>query len=226
VFVNINIIMPIPGLPQNINPGPAGPGLGPAGPQSLPNLGGGIPGGAPPPGGGGLSLTPPVQTSGPLPVPGQPSGAGKLATPEQMQQLKTLLEQIKGKMAENETGRFASDNTVDAGRQDAIREMFGLLQEAGVDLTDPASVGQFLEEMRQADPELAQTFEQTLSDLLGVEGGLGEGEGAPPVDAGPAPLLPNEATLNEIPNNEISNETISQDVPGPLPPGPPGSELG
>lgn len=155
----------------------------------------------PPAGGGPDTGGMPAGPAG-LPVGGGPDAGGPpaMATPEQIQELKQILAAIQGKISEVNTSRFAQKNAGDVGRKEALREMFMLLQQAGVDLTNPQSVSEFLAAMRQKNPELAQTFEDILNQLLG-----GEGE------------LP--------PTNEINNEAIPQNVPGPLPEGPPGNQL-
>lgn len=168
-----------------------------------------------------VPMTPPgvpgVPQQGPVtsPIGVAPAAPQEMVSPEQMQELQDILESVKVKLAEVETSRFGQENTSETYRKDALREMFILLQEAGVDLTDPQSVGQFFEAMREKNPQLAQDFEETLQQLLGEEAPV-----AP--EAGPqTPGIPG-GVLN---NNEINNETLPEDIRGSIPPGPPGGQL-
>jgi hypothetical protein len=88
--------------------------------------------------------------------------------------------------------------------------MFTILEEAGVDLSDPSSINHFIMSLRERNPELAQRFEEAVNQLLGGEEPV-EGEIPQTIPGAP---------------NEMTNEAVPEDIRGPLPEGPPGSQLG
>jgi hypothetical protein len=95
-------------------------------------------------------------------MPGQ-----EFASPEERQQLLDLLEATKEKMAGLRTAEFQGANSRDAAKLDALRELFSMMQSAGVDLTSTESVNAFLERIKAANPNMAQDFEEALDELLG-----------------------------------------------------------
>lgn len=105
--------------------------------------------------------------------PISPAGVGEqqpeLATPEDRQQLMDLVSKVRGKLSEVNTARFVSDNTTAEYRRGFLKEIFALLQKAGVDLEDRASVAEFLDRLRSQNPELASMVEEAIDRLLGVE---------------------------------------------------------
>lgn len=110
----------------------------------------------------------PLQSQGmptgqdPASMPGQ-----EFASPEERQQLVDLLEATRGKMSSIRTTEFAGANSKDAAKLDALRELFSMMQSAGVDLTSAESVNVFLEKIKGANPNMAEDFEDALDALLG-----------------------------------------------------------
>ena len=129
-------------------------------------------------------------------VPGDPSQ--ELATPAQRQELLDMLAATEEKMRELQTGKFRSSNELEVARIETLKQIFIMMQESGVDLNDPASVASFLDRLRSANPEMAQTFEATLEDLLG--------------DNEPAET---QMGMSEPPSME-ANEAIPENVRGPV----------
>lgn len=116
-------------------------------------------------------MDPLQQTQGQPPVaPATEGKAVKMATPEQKQQLLDLIEATRGKLGEFNATSFAVDNQIESGRNDALKQVFEALQSAGVDLTDPQSVSDFLMKLRTQNPQMSQMFEEALNQLLGGEG--------------------------------------------------------
>ena len=110
----------------------------------------------------------PLQSQGmptgqdPAAMPGQ-----EFASPEERQQLVDLLEATREKMAGLRSTEFAGANSKDAAKLDALRELFSMMQSAGVDLTSTDSVNMFLEKIKNTNPNMAQDFEEALDALLG-----------------------------------------------------------
>lgn len=133
----------------------------------------------------------------PAPEGGMPGmGGEEMATPEQKQQLMDLIEATRGKVGDLNTALFQSENAADAARRGALKEVFTLLEAAGVDLNDPESVSNFLNNMKMEDPELAAQLEEAISGLLGEE------------------PQPTEELTGEM---NVADETLPQDIRG-LPP--------
>lgn len=91
----------------------------------------------------------------------------KMATPEQKQQLMDLIDATKGKLSEFNSHSFAVDNQMQGDTNDTLKQIFSVLQSAGVDLADPKSVSDFLSQLRSQNPQMSQMFEQALNQLLG-----------------------------------------------------------
>ncbi len=148
----------------------------------------------------------PAQPNIPSPVPGAVSGGmpigqqpqslpGELASPEEREQLMRLLEATKEKMDEVEFLKFDSTTKKEEARMNALRSVFVMMQEAGVDLTDPNSVSSFIAQVKQSNPQMGADFEQALTELL--EEPMLEGE------------LPNEDNMN-------FNEALPEELRGPI----------
>lgn len=127
--------------------------------------------------------------------PQMPAGSDKMpkmASPEERQQLLDMIAQMKEKMGNFNAVSFASDNQSEQQRMDILKEVFSQLAAAGVDLTDPQSVNNFIEQLRIKNPEIAQMFEEALDALLGKEE-IDTGEipqGAPLPESPSAPIPP------------------------------------
>lgn len=93
----------------------------------------------------------------------------QMASPEQRQQLMDMMDAVRGKIGELNSVHFATQNAADMSRREALKEVFSALQEAGIDLSDPAAVSEFLDKLRQMNPELARLLEESLDALLGEE---------------------------------------------------------
>jgi hypothetical protein len=100
---------------------------------------------------------------------------GAYATEEQMQELRGLLEKVRGKIGEANAVGFSMHNMSEEERSHAVHYIFEVLQRAGVDLSDPSSVHGFIQSLRESNPDIAQLFEEFLGALLGEEtGGMEE----------------------------------------------------
>lgn len=145
----------------------------------------------------------PLQSQGmptgqdPASMPGQ-----EFASPEERQQLIDLLEATREKMSSLRTTEFAGANSKDAAKLDALRELFSMMQSAGVDLTSTESVNVFLEKIKSANPNMAQDFEDALDALLGDDSMESDQMG------GDSMAAPQKMTSG--------NETIPTDFRGPI----------
>lgn len=95
-------------------------------------------------------------------APGQ-----EMVTPQQKDELLSVISTIRGKLKELETFGVMSDNKIEAMRIECLHEVLGLLQKDGVNLNDPNSVNQYIAKLKARNPEVAQQFEASMSELLG-----------------------------------------------------------
>lgn len=96
---------------------------------------------------------------------------GGMATPEQMDQLKELMSKIEDKYRQMNAEAFAGGNQVESQKKDLVLDVFKMLKELGVDLTDPASVKEFLDQMQETNPDLYDLFVSSFEGLIGQENG-------------------------------------------------------
>jgi hypothetical protein len=131
-----------------------------------------------------------------MPTPeGLPGGAEQLpeqdmASPEEMQTLWDMMNQIEQKYQEMNAEGFAGGNKIESQKRELIAEVFQALQDAGVDTTNIDEVRQFLDELQQSNPDLYELFDSAFSDLLGGETSPG---------AGTEETAPEAAALGETP---------------------------
>lgn len=63
----------------------------------------------------------------------------------------------------------SSDLKVKQYRNEALRQVFDILEQAGVDPTDPEAVRAFLDNIKTENPELAMQIEEIIDSILGDE---------------------------------------------------------
>jgi len=114
-----------------------------------------------------VPVSPMAPSVPPVPPVGAPSP--QMASPEQRQELLTMIEDIKNGLGDLNASIFAGKNTVEQTRRETLRRVFEILQLAGIDLTKRESVAEFLEKLRMENPELAGWFEESMDVLLGGE---------------------------------------------------------
>ena len=159
-----------------------------------------------PSGGEPVSNPQPAPTTAPgTMAPDGMAPAGEMATPEQRQQLVDMLEGIQKSMSELQTAKFRSANEREVARVETLKEILLMMRDAGADLNDPASVGEFLQKLRSVNPSMAEIFESSLDSLLGEEAGVDAEMGGMP-DAEPA--------MPQQPGNEALPENVRGPIPG------------
>lgn len=87
--------------------------------------------------------------------------------PEGRAQLSNLLGQLDTKRGQFNTLQFANKNKAESSRQDALTQVFQIMQKAGVDPSNMDQVKAFLDEIEQSNPELYKIFVQAFETLLG-----------------------------------------------------------
>ncbi len=82
--------------------------------------------------------------------------------------LEDRFEAVERKKAELDTRKISDTNKLDAMKQEILGKFFQSMQELGVDLDDPASINQFLEELSRKDPDFAILLENAF-EILGPQ---------------------------------------------------------
>lgn len=90
----------------------------------------------------------------------------QMATPEQKAYLMNMISATREKVGDLNTAMFSVNNSGKQLQSEALKEIFSLMLQAGVDLSSQESVAAFLERLKENNPELAQTFEEILNSLL------------------------------------------------------------
>ena len=109
-------------------------------------------------------------------------GGNNMATPEQVQEIKDLMDKVSGKMQELQANHFAGSGKIDVIRQKLLKEVFRVLTMAGVDLSSRDSVNAFIDKLKATNPTLATLFENAMNVLLGDETGAGVDTGSGVLD--------------------------------------------
>lgn len=116
----------------------------------------------------------------------------QMVTPEEKQVLLALIQKIKDSLSNLQAQSFAGNDKNDMNRRELLQQVFSKLQLVGVDLTDRQSVADFIDNLRQQSPELADQFEKAMSVLLGEE------------DVS----TPEEESINMNQQNETPSQTV------------------
>ncbi len=136
----------------------------------------------------------PESTMAPVAPSPDEAGMSPTVSDDERQQLMDLIGAIEGNLGKLNTAKFTTGNAAEAAKSDAIRQVFSILQSAGIDLTDPEAVAQFLQRMKELNPEIGALLEESLNSLFGVE--------------------------QEEPEMDPNYETLPEDVREPVPGGP------
>lgn len=127
-----------------------------------------------------------IQQGGMQPPMGADGKPVEMATPEQKQKLMDLIGKTRDKVGEFNAQSFASDNKIQSQKNDVLGQLFQMLQAAGIDLTDPRSISDFINQLKMKNPPMGQMFEDALNQLLGedTEGGQEAPPQEQPMDPG------------------------------------------
>jgi hypothetical protein len=116
-------------------------------------------------------------------------GEEEMASPAQIDQLKEMMSKVEEKYRQMNAESFAGANQTESLRKDLVLDVFKMLKELGVNLSDPASVREYLDQMEQANPDLYDLFVSSFEGLLGQEeGAAGIPQGAQEALSGAAPI--------------------------------------
>lgn len=108
----------------------------------------------------------------PTEVQGIPSPTGQqpaLSQEEMVANIKDMMGKIDNKYQDFQAGKFAYDNKSAEAKSQVLRDIFDLLQSEGVDPSNVEQVGEFLNKIKESNPELYQQIEKIFQDLVGED---------------------------------------------------------
>ena len=134
---------------------------------------------------------------------GMPISAGdQPVSEEQMEELRNLAEEVNARFAKLKSIIFATKNKSETLKKEVLGEVFEKMAMAGINLEDQSSVAEYINRIRETNPEIADQFEYAMDTLMGDEMPMDEQKGLEePVEM----------------NNEMNNENIQQKVSGLAP---------
>lgn len=98
-----------------------------------------------------------------------PEETAPMASPEQIQELRDMFGQVQNENARLVSNKVLSRNQLQIMKQKLFGELFTLLQDAGVDPSDPESVKNFLLQLERRDPDLLEIFQTAFTGLSSPE---------------------------------------------------------
>lgn len=136
-------------------------------------------------------MIPQGQDPNAMPAPANvtaPTGP-EMATPEQVQQLHDLMGTVKNAQASLVTKKLIKKNEVTSLQRQLMDGMFGIMQQAGADPSNPESIRAFLAQMEQKHPDLLELFITAFQNLSGgpLQGMAGETPPPNPMAGGGEP---------------------------------------
>lgn len=137
------------------------------------------------------------------PIEGEMDGevSGDFVSPMEKSRMDDMMAEIEQKRRENNSQRIVSGQNFDDERKKVINEIFDVLEENGVDPSNPEDMAAFFDKMKESDPENFEAFRKAIlsifskSEDIGSEMPIGEEspEGQMPMDIGEGmPSMPME----------------------------------
>ena len=157
--------------------------------------------------------TPTIPSSNPI-VTGNESPVNPELSQEQMiANLQDMASKIETKYQDFNSQKFVSANKLEVKKREALKEVFNIMETAGIDLTNPEEVKGFLDSLKEKNPELYQIVEQSLETLFSEnvpkEGVSGEVP-VPVTEEGTGVIPPSGFEQNNM--NINPNENLSQNI--------------
>lgn len=115
---------------------------------------------------GGQSMQGSPIEQGSVPVQ---NNEGELSQEQMRANLQELAGKIEEKYQDFNSQSFASKNKIEMQRRDALKEVFNIMSDAGIDLGNPEDVRAFLDSLKERNPELYSITEASLEEIFKVE---------------------------------------------------------
>ena len=112
-----------------------------------------------------------AQMQGPPVSPSEVGGIqeGGLSQDEMKSNLVDMMSKIEGKYQNFNAQKFSSANQSEESQGNALRKIFDMFNKMGVDPSDPEQVREFLDKLKESNPEVSKQLEGLLEKLLGEE---------------------------------------------------------
>ncbi len=130
-------------------------------------------------------VAPPIQ---PFPQGGAPtptSGAAPMSQEDMKANLQAMMEKIQPKYQAFTQAKAAGDANVTRAQSLMLRQFFDVLSSYGIDPSNPEDVKQFLDKIKEANPQAYKQIEQSIGIMMGDNP-----NGSPSVDTGQVPQSP------------------------------------
>jgi hypothetical protein len=111
------------------------------------------------------------------PLPESPQDAG-MSEEEMRADLDNMFNKVEAKERDFRSRSFMNANKLNEVKTKMIRMFFDLMQQMGVDPSNVDSIGAFLRQLEQQDPDLYTIFEAAFNGMMG-NGGQPAGEENP-----------------------------------------------
>lgn len=142
----------------------------------------------------------------PQSVPGVPDTVGQpeLSQEEMTGNLQQLMDKINSKYQEFNADKFSSDNLIAQSKSQSLRDVFDMLQSVGIDPSNVEQVKEFLDKIKNTNPELYQQVSKAFQDIIAGDD-VNEG---PELDTGEISQDPGSSINMNINTNEAPQENI------------------
>ena len=112
---------------------------------------------------------------------GQEQVASPVGQELSQEEMRANLQDMAGRIDESyqdfNSKKFASQNRIESKKRDALKEVFNMMLEEGIDLENPEEVKSFLDSLRERNAELYQIVESSLEKIFSItEGSPVEGQ--------------------------------------------------
>ena len=107
----------------------------------------------------------PNQMSAPVPPTEPVQSSASMASPEQVAELGSLLKNVQNANSKLVSASIIDRNKISSVRKDLMNKIFGLMKQAGVDLSNPESIRSFMEKLSKESPDLLAMFEMAFQGL-------------------------------------------------------------
>jgi len=131
-------------------------------------------------------------------IPGQ-ENQPELSQEQMRGNIQGLMSKLQTKNQDLEAQQLSSGNNMDKAKGEALRELFDILENMGIDPNNVEQVGAFLNKLKENNPELHQQVESSLESLLGDKTLDEPTEGTPEMD----PSLNMNINTNATPQENI-----------------------
>lgn len=137
------------------------------------------------------------------PAPASPLGVGDMPQDQMKSNLQDLMAKLQAKKQETETSMFDIGKKAKESKSQLFNEIYDFFQKNGVDPSNPEQVKEFLDKLKEANPEVFQQVSDILNQIMADDSEQPDISGAPEdgINSEVAPDNMNMQTNETIPPN-------------------------